>query len=161
MDYGKMCPRYEQAIELLGKRWTCLILRILLSGPCRFSVLTAQIRDLSDRMLSARLRELEADGVVERRVYPDTPVRIEYALTDKGRALAPVVEEIQGWADRWVRLDAAPAVRMRIANEPCADARSAGGVQSDTTMGAPSIDGTGEQLGFTEDRTSSQSSATS
>ena len=101
MNYGHMCPRYERAIDLLGKRWTCLILRLLLAGPCRFSSLAAQIPDLSDRMLSARLRELEADGVVERRVFPDPPVRVEYVLTDRGSALAPVVQAIQDWADRW------------------------------------------------------------
>lgn len=101
MDYSYACPRYERAIEILGKRWTCLILRRLLGGPRRFSALSSEIPDLSDRMLSARLRELDADGIVERRVSPGMPVRVEYALTDKGRALAPVVEAIQSWADRW------------------------------------------------------------
>lgn len=101
MDYAYACPRYERAIEILGKRWTCLILRRLLAGPRRFSALSSEIPDLSDRMLSARLRELEADGIVERRVSTGAPIRVEYALTAKGRALAPVVQAIQSWADRW------------------------------------------------------------
>jgi len=103
MDYTFACPRYERAIDILGKRWTCLILRRLLAGPRRFSALSAEIPDLSDRMLSARLRELEADGIVERHVSPGTPLKVEYALTGKGHALAPVVQAIQSWADRWER----------------------------------------------------------
>lgn len=96
--------RYQHADQLLGKRWVCLIVRALLNGPCRFSEIAACIGVLSDRMLSTRLGELEARGIVERRVDGDVkPVRIEYALTGKGRALEPVVREIGLWADRWVR----------------------------------------------------------
>ncbi len=101
---GNICPRYEHAIQLLGKRWTGLLLYALLEGPRRFCELTNTVEGLSDRVLSDRLRELELEGVVERVVYPQIPVRVEYQLTDKGRALEPVVLEIQKWATTWVTL---------------------------------------------------------
>jgi DNA-binding HxlR family transcriptional regulator len=101
---GNICPRYEHAIQLLGKRWTGLLLYALLEGPRRFCELTNTVEGLSDRVLSDRLRELELEGVVERVVYPQIPVRVEYQLTDKGRALEPVVLEIQKWATSWVTL---------------------------------------------------------
>lgn len=101
-----MCPRYERAVQILGKRWTPLIIRTLLARPRRFSDMTAIIGGLSDRLLSERLKELESCGIVERRVYPETPVRIEYALTGKGRELEQVVEAIQRWADCWQPVEA-------------------------------------------------------
>lgn len=97
-----MCPRFEHAIQLLGKRWTGLILDTLLHGPQRFCELTAAVEGLSDRVLSDRLRELEAEGIIERIVYPQIPVRVEYRLTDKGRDLQPVVDAIHQWAEEWV-----------------------------------------------------------
>ncbi|HLF77495.1 MAG TPA: helix-turn-helix domain-containing protein [Dehalococcoidia bacterium] len=103
-DIDEYCPRYEQAMSVIGKRWTGLILRALLSGACRFNGITAYVPGLSDRLLSERLKELEAEGIVERRVYPETPVRIEYTLTPKGLALRGVVEAAQTWADQWVLL---------------------------------------------------------
>ena len=101
---GNICPRYEHGIQLLGKRWTGLLLYALLEGPQRFCELTATVEGLSDRVLSDRLRELEVEGVVERVVYPQIPVRVEYQLTEKGRALKPVVEAIHKWAENWVEL---------------------------------------------------------
>ena len=101
---GNICPRYEHAIQLLGKRWTGLLLYALLEGPRRFCELTATVEGLSDRVLSDRLRELEVEGVVERVVYPQIPVRVEYKLTEKGQALKPVVEAIHEWAEKWVML---------------------------------------------------------
>ena len=97
-----MCPRYERAIQLLGKRWTGLLLDALLRGPQRFCELTSAVEGLSDRVLSDRLRELEVEGIVERIVYPHIPVRVEYQLTEKGKALAPVVDAIHTWAEEWV-----------------------------------------------------------
>lgn len=94
-----LCPRYQAAVEILGKRWTGLIVRVLLTKPRRFTEITGVIDGLSDRLLSERLKELEALGIVHRHVYPDTPVRIEYALTTKGLELEQVVEAIQRWAD--------------------------------------------------------------
>jgi DNA-binding HxlR family transcriptional regulator len=99
-----MCPRYEHAIQLLGKRWTGLILDSLMQGPRRFCELTAAVDGLSDRVLSDRLRELELEGVIERVVYPQIPVRVEYRLTDKGHDLKPVVQAIHNWAEQWIPL---------------------------------------------------------
>ena len=101
-----MCPRYQRAVEILGKRWTALIVRTLLPRPRRFSDITTIVAGLSDRLLSERLKELEACAILERRVYADTPVRIEYILTDKGRELEQVVEAIQHWADCWTPVEA-------------------------------------------------------
>jgi len=102
MSYDRMCPRYEQAAALLGKKWTGLILRILMGGPRRFCDFRAQVPDLSDRLLSERLKELEEEGVVERVVHDTRPVLIEYILTDKGWALKDVVQSIEAWAETWV-----------------------------------------------------------
>jgi DNA-binding HxlR family transcriptional regulator len=96
------CPRYERAMSIISKRWTGLILRALLAGSCRFNSISAYVPGLSDRLLSERLKELEAEGIIERHVYPETPVRIEYLLTPKGQELRGIVEVVQHWADRWV-----------------------------------------------------------
>jgi DNA-binding HxlR family transcriptional regulator len=96
------CPLYHQAIEIIGRRWTGVIIRALLSGDIRFSQIRATIPGLSDRLLSERLKELEAEGIVERRVLAETPVRIEYHLTPKGEALADVVQAASAWAERWL-----------------------------------------------------------
>lgn len=107
-----MCPRYEHAIQILGKRWTGLLLKALIDGPKRFCELTSLVEGLSDRVLSDRLRELEAEGIVTRVVYPQIPVRVEYELTEKGHAFKPVIEAIQTWAEQWVSpsLPSAPTV---------------------------------------------------
>lgn len=106
----QVCPKFHRAIELIGKRWTGAILRSLMDGPRRFSELLEAVPGLHDRVLSERLRELEAEGLVQRKVYPEVPVRIEYVLTEKGRDLERVIAEVQRWADRWVRV---PAARSR------------------------------------------------
>ncbi len=98
------CPRYEHAAQLLGKRWTGLLLDALMNGPRRFCELTSLVEGLSDRVLSDRLRELEVEGVVQRVVYPNIPVRVEYQLTEKGYALKPVIDAIHTWANDWVTL---------------------------------------------------------
>lgn len=102
MDYSKMCPKYESAAELLGKKWTGLIIRVLLGGPKRFKEMKEQIPDMSDKMLTDRMKELEAIEIVKRNVYPEMPVRIEYELTDKGRDLEPVILSIQNWGEKWM-----------------------------------------------------------
>ncbi len=96
------CPRYEHAIQVLGKRWTGLLLDALMQGPRRFCELTVLVDGLSDRVLSDRLRELELEGVIQRVVYPQIPVRVEYQLTEKGYALKPVIDAIHVWAAAWV-----------------------------------------------------------
>ncbi|ANE45118.1 HxlR family transcriptional regulator [Paenibacillus swuensis] len=102
MDYSKMCPRYESAIDLLGKKWTGLIIRVLLGGPRRFKDIKEQIPDMSDKILTERMKELEQVGVIRRNVYAETPVRIEYDLTDKGKGLEHVIESIQDWGEKWM-----------------------------------------------------------
>ena len=99
---GAFCPRYHRAVEIVGRRWSGAVVRALLSGLSRFSDIAAAIPGISDRLLSERLKELEAEGIVDRCVHPETPVRIEYRLTDKGRALVDVVEALSAWADQWV-----------------------------------------------------------
>ena len=101
-DLGPFCPHYHRAVELIGGRWTGAVLRALLSGVKRFTDLTKTIPGLSDRMLSQRLKELEAEGIVVRTVIPETPVRVEYSLTEKGRALQAAIEAVSGWADQWL-----------------------------------------------------------
>jgi DNA-binding HxlR family transcriptional regulator len=96
------CPYYRHAVELIGRRWTGAILRAMLFGVTRFSDLAQTIPGMSDRMLSERLKELEAEGLVVRSVIPETPVRIEYHLTEKGRALSSVIEAVSGWAEEWL-----------------------------------------------------------
>jgi DNA-binding HxlR family transcriptional regulator len=107
MDQGtpgaltSFCPAYHRAVELIGRRWTGAILRALLADICRFNELAAAVPGLSDRMLAERLRELESEGLVVRRVIPSSPVRVEYSLTEKGRALESVVRAVAGWAETW------------------------------------------------------------
>jgi DNA-binding HxlR family transcriptional regulator len=97
----EMCPRYQRAVAILGKRWTTLIIRVLIPDARRFSAIKESVPGLSDRLLSERLKELESCGIVERLVFAETPVRIEYRLTHKGLELEAVVEAIQRWADCW------------------------------------------------------------
>ncbi|MDF2610532.1 MAG: putative transcriptional regulator [Lachnospiraceae bacterium] len=101
MEKFHMCPKFENAFELLGKRWTGLIIRTLLNGQKRFSEIAETIPHMSARMLTERFKELEKEGIVVRKVYPETPVRIEYELTDKGRELQAVMDEVQKWAEKW------------------------------------------------------------
>jgi DNA-binding HxlR family transcriptional regulator len=95
------CPFFQAAIELIGKRWNGAIVRSMLSGSVRFSDFLGQIPGLSDRLLSERLRELEAAEIVERTVIPEIPVRVEYRLTAKGRELDAIVQAISSWGERW------------------------------------------------------------
>jgi DNA-binding HxlR family transcriptional regulator len=101
-DRPACCSLYHRAVELIGKRWTGAILLVLMEGPLRFTEVKALVPDLSDRLLSERMKELEAKGMVERRVIDGTPVRVEYALTDKGRALEPAVRSLKAWARNWL-----------------------------------------------------------
>jgi DNA-binding HxlR family transcriptional regulator len=96
------CSAYHHAIELIGKRWTGAIVFVLMDGPLRFSEVKTLVPDLSDRLLSERLKELEAEGIVERKVIDDMPVRVEYALTEKGGALEPAVRSLKVWARSWL-----------------------------------------------------------
>jgi DNA-binding HxlR family transcriptional regulator len=97
-----LCPRFERTFLLLGKRWNGLIIRVLLDGKGRFSEIEQVLSGISGRMLSERLRELEHEGIVQREVFSEIPVRIEYSLTEKGRALASALDPIQNWAEKWL-----------------------------------------------------------
>ena len=97
------CPRLHEAVELVGKRWTGAIVAVLLvGGPMRFSEVAQAVPQLSDRLLSERMKELEARGVVDRTVHAGSPVRVEYALTRMGSELAPALTELKSWAHRWL-----------------------------------------------------------
>lgn len=103
----ELCTRFHEAIELIGRRWTGAIIFLLLRSRCRFATLRDAIPEITDRMLSERLQELEQNAIVERTVVPETPVRVEYSLTKKGRALANAIEAISEWADKWSQVTAA------------------------------------------------------
>ena len=96
------CRLYHRAVELVGKRWSGAILLVLLDGPLHFSGIKHLVPELSDRLLSERLKELEAEGIVERRVLDGSPVRVEYSVTEKGRALEPSVRALKSWANTWL-----------------------------------------------------------
>ncbi len=100
-----VCSRFHRAIELIGSRWTGAILQTLLQGKTRYAAIRGAIPDITDRMLSERLRSLEAEGLLVRGVIPDTPVRVEYDLTKKGRELQDALREISSWAERWIPLE--------------------------------------------------------
>lgn len=102
MDDFHLCPKYERAFEILGKRWNGLIIRVLMDGPKRFSYISSIISNMSDKMLGERFKELETMGIIARKVYPETPVRIEYELTEKGKALEAALCEVQNWAEKWI-----------------------------------------------------------
>ena len=97
-----VCPRYHKAVELIGRRWNGTIVQTLLRGSARYCELRQAVPDISDRMLAERLRELEAEGVLVRHVRPTSPVRVEYDLTEKGRALKDAVSAIARWAEDWI-----------------------------------------------------------
>ncbi len=107
MDRGDVrstpcCPLYHEAVELVGRRWTGAILRVLMDGPMRFSEIAQSVPELSDRLLSERMKELERRGMVTRRVISGPPLRVEYSLSEMGRALGPALSELERWANRWL-----------------------------------------------------------
>src|SRR5213594_2164732 len=113
-----LCARFHRASELIGQRWTGAIVFVLLKSRCRFATLRDAIPDITDRMLSERPQELEQEGIVERTVVPETPVRVEYALTRKGRALAGPIDAISDWAHKWGDPDAAGERPARKVEQP-------------------------------------------
>jgi DNA-binding HxlR family transcriptional regulator len=110
----EFCPRYHHAVELIGKRWTGAIMRAMLAGRIRYAEIRDAVPALSDTMLSQRLDELELEGVIERRVVPESPVRVEYHLTEKGRGLQGAVAAIAAWAEEWEAVRYPCANGMRI-----------------------------------------------
>jgi DNA-binding HxlR family transcriptional regulator len=97
----RVCPDFHHAVEMIGKRWAGAILWALSERPHYFGELCEAVPGLSDRLLSCRLRELETEGMVERSVLAGNPPRVSYALTEKGRALRPAIQELHDWAQRW------------------------------------------------------------
>jgi DNA-binding HxlR family transcriptional regulator len=101
MNRSSLCPRFEKGMKLLSQRWAGLIIYQLLSGPQRFCTIEAAL-PISGRLLSERLKDLEHEGIVKREVFPETPVRIEYSLTEKGYALEPIIRGIELWSQTWI-----------------------------------------------------------
>jgi DNA-binding HxlR family transcriptional regulator len=98
---ARVSPEFHHAVELIGRRWSGAIIWALAEHDHYFGELCQAIPGLSDRLLSRRLRELESEGLVSRSVHSGTPPRVSYALTDKGEALRPALDELEAWARRW------------------------------------------------------------
>lgn len=96
------CPVFHKAIELIGKRWTGAVIWVLMPGPLRFSEIRHAIPDISERLLSERVKELEARGLVIRTVFQGRPVRVQYELSPAGLALRPALEELKRWGKDWL-----------------------------------------------------------
>ncbi|AXI08323.1 MarR family transcriptional regulator [Oceanobacillus sp. 143] len=102
MKKPTICPRFEKAISLLSQKWTALIIYKLLLGTQRFSEIQSSI-GISGKVLSERLKELEHLDIVKREVIPDTPVIIEYSLTEKGQSMEPILRTIENWSQAWIK----------------------------------------------------------
>jgi DNA-binding HxlR family transcriptional regulator len=98
----RICAHFQSAVGLLAKRWTPLIVQLLLKRAHRYSELVAELEVVTEGMLSQRLKELERSGIVERRVIDEQPVRVEYHLTEKGRGLSRVISGLERWAEEWI-----------------------------------------------------------
>jgi DNA-binding HxlR family transcriptional regulator len=109
MDAGgeRFCPYYHEAIEMIGRRWTGAIVRALIDSPLRFSEIAQCIPEISDRLLSERMKELEARGLVIRTVVAGPPLQVRYELSEMGLGLAPAIAELERWGRRWLA-DGAP-----------------------------------------------------
>ena len=149
MSTPSFCARYHHAVELVGRRWTGAIIRALLPGAARFGTLRDTIPDMSDRMLAERLRELECEGVVERRVIPETPVRVEYALTEKGRGLEETVLALAKWAEQWVEV---PTPREQDEERARLDASNAPDSAASEASSGPASGSRGRKAGNDEKR---------
>jgi DNA-binding HxlR family transcriptional regulator len=101
MHESALCEHFQRAADLIGRRWNPLIIRALQSGVSRYSDLKAAVPNISDTVLSERLKELEAAGLIEREVTPSAPVRVDYRLTERGSDLCAVMTELADWAERW------------------------------------------------------------
>jgi DNA-binding HxlR family transcriptional regulator len=101
MSSNETCPVCHTA-EIISGKWTLLIIRDLAAGRSRFCELERSLEGISPRTLSLRLRALEAEGIVERRTYPEVPPRVEYRLTAKGRALVPLIEQMRMYGRKWL-----------------------------------------------------------
>ena len=98
---GAVCQHCQRAAEILGRRWTTQVIRVLLAGPRRFGELRDAVPGISDHLLSERLKQLEDDGIVRRSVHDERPIRIDYALTEAGRGLETAIVALGEWAERY------------------------------------------------------------
>ncbi|WP_150285506.1 helix-turn-helix domain-containing protein [Rummeliibacillus sp. TYF-LIM-RU47] len=105
MKLPTICPKFEKAISLLSQRWTALIIYQLLTGPQRFNEIQTSI-GISGKVLSDRLKDLESQHIIKREVIPETPVIIEYSLTEKGQSMESILREIENWSQAWIKPDA-------------------------------------------------------
>jgi DNA-binding HxlR family transcriptional regulator len=101
MPLDETCPIFRTAEIVCGK-WTLLLVRDLADGRTRFCELERSLAGISPRTLSLRLRGLEEEGIIERHTYPEVPPRVEYALTEKGRALLPLIADMRAYGSRWL-----------------------------------------------------------
>jgi DNA-binding HxlR family transcriptional regulator len=101
-----VCESFQRAAQFVGKRWVPQIVWVLIDGRRRYSSVRDAIPEISDTLVSERLRELEDAGIVTRTVTPSTPVLIEYGLTERGRDLAVVMDGLSTWAERWAAVGA-------------------------------------------------------
>lgn len=131
----ELCTSFHHAVELIGRRWSGAIIFLLLKDSARFAELRAGITGITDRMLSERLHELEAEGIVVRTVIPETPVRVEYALSEKGRGLAKVMDAITAWAHEWPAAGDLADVDATVATACADDANDHVGASTDAQAG--------------------------
>ena len=114
MSANETCPVCHTA-EIISGKWTLLLIRDLADGRSRFCELERSLEGISPRTLSLRLRALEAEGIVERRTYPEVPPRVEYRLTAKGRALVPLIEQMRSYGRQWLSAGGAAKAGARQA----------------------------------------------
>jgi DNA-binding HxlR family transcriptional regulator len=114
-EIHEVCVRFHAAIEMIGTRWTGAILLAIFTGQHRYGEIKAVIPGISDTMLAARLRTLEAEGLIEREVIPTTSVQVKYQLTQMGLDLAPVIDAVIAWSHTWIPVAAARSRQDRSA----------------------------------------------
>jgi DNA-binding HxlR family transcriptional regulator len=119
MPVDASCPVCRTADIVCGK-WTLLLVRDLAEGRSRFCELERSLQGISPRTLSLRLRALEDEGIVERHTYPEVPPRVEYALTEKGRALLPIIDDMRTYGSLWLGADDCAPVEPAEPVEPVA-----------------------------------------
>jgi DNA-binding HxlR family transcriptional regulator len=119
-DIHPVCVRFHAAIELIGTRWSGAILRAMFTGAHRYAQIRAAVAGVSDTMLAQRLRTLETEGLIERRVIPTSPVQVEYHLTEMGRDLEPALDAVITWSHKWIPLPDTEDPTVTTAEHPTA-----------------------------------------